>query len=571
MIDGRPRPAGTRLENRNVMDRHQQKQWIFRRLRGAWIAHAALRMQISVENLDGCRLEFASLILVAVALVAAIAAPPALSAEVVQGAGVHATSSRQGSSNSTRHFSLSSPACRAFQSQILPDAAGAGKFRTDQLVVIRNGETLFDWSDGLVRKDAPRGMWSVSKTLTATLIGTAVQDGKLKLDDPVVRYLPELLRAPGADASRLKKIKIRDLLAMTSGFRWTENEQSPAQDQTILPFLYSEGYRDLVNYVGGRSFAAQPGEVWNYSSANAVLAMAILRNVYGAEANDMPWNNLFRPLDMKSARFEKDRHGNYVGSAYIHLSARDLAKIGELYLHDGVIGGKRLLPEGWVDKVAKVPVAQSLDNVRVNGPFAEAGLYSQGSFWLNRAVPGGERPYPHLPESMMFASGLMGQGLIVLPEQGLIIARTAHDDPLATLPADIVIGNAVRCFAPDASGVSRGAPLALKTDMGKPFNPFSIFEDLSEFEHTLSQGTLQGMMAKELCSCHFITGLSVDECIARSPVPTLAAHAMADIATDDRQKIVSITPRFSDRPTQARVNLKAPREGCRLTYGAADP
>jgi len=299
--------------------------------------------------------------------------------------------------------------------------------------------------------------------------------------------------------------------------------------------------------------------------------MAVLRKVYGAEANDLPWNNLFRPLGMKSARFEKDRSGTYVGSAYIHLSARDLAKVGKLYLNDGVVGGRRLLPEGWVDKVAKAPVAKSIENVKAGGPFSEAGLYSQGGFWLNRSAKGVGRVYPHLPESMLSASGLFGQNLIVLPEQGLIIARTAHDDPKAVFQYDVLVANALKCFAPDAPGVPRGPPLALKTDKEEAFNPFSIFESLGEFDQTMSQGTLPGMMAKELCSCHFITGLSIDECISRSPVPTMAAHALADIATDEPRKTINITPRFSSRSTQARSNRKAPREGCSLTYGAADP
>jgi CubicO group peptidase (beta-lactamase class C family) len=552
------------------MGLYQQEKSSFLRLQGTLVALVTVRMRGSVDSRDSCRRDFAGSILMVVTMMAVCFAPPAGSTEALPGKGF-AANSHPRSSGPAAKISLATPACRAFLSQILPNAAGDGSVQTDQLVVIRNGQKLFDWSDGIVRKDAARGMWSVSKTLTATLIGTAVQDGKIKLDDPVTRYVPELLTAKGADTARLKQIKIRHLLAMTSGFLWTETPQAPAREQTDLAFLYSEGYRDLVGYIGSRPFAAKPEQSWNYSSANAVLAMAVLRRVYGSEANDVPWNNLFRPLGMKSARFEKDRNGTYVGSAYIHLSARDLAKVGELYLNDGVVGGKRLLPEGWVNQVAREPVTKSIDNVRAAGPFSEAGPYSKGGFWLNRSVPGIGRAYPHLPESMLYASGLFGQALIVLPEQGLVIARTAHDGATTVLQADVIVANAMKCFAPNAPGVPRGAPLALKTDTDMNFNPLSIFSDLSELNHTMNQGMLPGMIAKELCSCHFITGLSVEQCLSRSPVPPMAAHVLADIATDERRKLVSITPRFSSRSTQARINLRSPREGCSLTYGAADP
>jgi len=234
------------------MSSYQREQSIFLRPLGTWLAYATARTLSGVNNLYSRRCNFAGSILAMVALTAVSAALPAQSTEVVHAKGVAVTPLQARSSHPTNHISLTAPACRVFLSQILPNAADRGDARTDQLVVIRNGKTLFDWNDGVVRKDAARGMWSVSKTLTATLIGTAVQDGKIKLDDPVVRYLPELLTARGADVARLKQIKIRDLLAMTSGFRWLENPRAPAQEQTDLPFLFSEGYRDLVRYVGVR-------------------------------------------------------------------------------------------------------------------------------------------------------------------------------------------------------------------------------------------------------------------------------------------------------------------------------
>ena len=465
-------------------------------------------------------------------------------------------------------ISMSTPACAAFKEQIQPKL-GDGASKTDQLVVLRNGQKVFDWSDGVVKKDSPHEMWSVSKTIAATLIGTAIQEGKIKLDDPIANYFPELVTDKKVDHAMFNKIKIRDLLAMTSGFQWTESALKSTKAQSDLPFLYSEGYPDLVKYISHLRFASEPGKKWNYSSVNAVLEMAIIRKVYGADASDMPWNNLFRQLDIKSARFEKDRSGTYVGSAFAHLSAEDLAKVGQLYLNDGVWNGKRLLPEGWVDSVSKKLVPQSSSTAKQRSDFGDLGPYSAGSFWLNMPVKGVGKPFPHLPENAYFASGLFGQGLIVLPEQNIVIARTGHNDPGVEPHYDEIVANAMKCFAPEDFGTPKGAPIQINDPLQLP-DPSAAIEEISGLNYLLSNGILSGMLAKELCSCHFVENLSVSECLSRGPVPTLAANLLSDIDTDDKNKMVTLNPRTTNAPAQARFNTRAPREGCKLTYGHAD-
>ena len=473
------------------------------------------------------------------------------------------------STSPAKPVSLSSPACQVFQDQIQPKL-GDGASKTDQFVVYHGGQKVFDWNDGVVKKESPHETWSVSKTVTATLIGTAVQEGKIKLDDPIAGYFPELIGDKRVDHEMFDKIKIRDLMAMTSGFQWTESALKSTKEQSDLPFLFSAGYPDLVKYISHLAFASEPGQKWNYSSVNAVLEMAIIRKVYGTDANDMPWNNLFRQLDLKSARFEKDRSGTYIGSAYVHLSAEDLAKIGQLYLNDGVWNGKRLLPEGWVDSVSRKQVPQSSSTAKQRSDFGDLGPYSAGSFWLNKPVKGVGKPFPHLPDSAYFASGLFGQALIVLPDQNMVITRTGHNDPGVDPHYDEIVGNAMKCFAASEPGTPRGAPLQVANGPLQLPDPTKAIEEITDLNYILDQGILSGMLAKELCSCHFVENMSVSECLNRSPIPTVAANLLSDINTDDKSKIITLNPRLTNAPAQARFNTQTPREGCKLTYGYAD-
>ncbi len=422
-----------------------------------------------------------------------------------------------------------------------------------------------------MKKDSARAMWSISKTVTATLMAAAIQDGKVKLDDPVVKYLPEILKDARVDRKRFSQIKVRDLLAMTSGLQWNENDKVSTREQSVLDLLHSKGYRDMTAHVSRLPFASEPGTKWNYATVNAILSMAILKKVYGTEANDMPWNKLFKPLGMKSVRFEKDRTGTYVGGAYVHMSARDLAKLGQLYLNDGVAGGKRLLPENWVSSMASASVPMTAKNIEGLKQFNLPTAYSQGGFWLNKSVDGRPRPYPNLPESMILAGGLLGQSLVILPEQNIVIARTGHDKHDSEMPLDSVVANALKCYAPDAPGLARNTqPVQPKSTGFKLPSPKDAFEGIDSLNYISENGRLAGMLAKEICSCRFITGLGTNECISRTPVPTAMAHLLNNIQVDEAKKTVTVHPRFANAPAQGSFNKRSPREGCRMSYGYAD-
>jgi CubicO group peptidase (beta-lactamase class C family) len=343
-------------------------------------------------------------------------------------------------------FSMISKACREWQSLTIDYRKTENGMQTDQVAVIRgSGEILFSWADAPYKKSSPHQLWSASKTVSSMLLATAIVDGKVKLTDRMTQFLPAAQRRNPSSLSAFSAITIEHLLEMTSGFKWSEHSTDGVEEASVLPLMYSEGYKNFTRYIFDVDMVAHPGQVWNYSSINADLMMAVLKKVYRNSYDEFPWKNLFNPLAMKSARFEQDSAGVYLGAAYVYLSAEDMTKLGMLMLKDGVVNGRRLLPEGWVAR-SNEPVKLSLAKIRTRADLQDFGVLSKGGWWLNRPVPGVGKPYPRSPDSLLFADGYLGQWIAVLPEQGLVLARTGHERESAK-HIDKFIAGAVACFA----------------------------------------------------------------------------------------------------------------------------
>lgn len=343
--------------------------------------------------------------------------------------------------------SLESRACREWRRVAIEQWQNPTGLHSDQIVVAKaNGEVLFNWARAPYRSNSRHQLWSASKTISATLVATAIAQGKVQITDRLEQFFPLSLRRNVRGASSYKAVTVASLMDMTSGFRWNERADADPQDVSDLPLMYSEGYKNYTRYLIDTEFAAAPGRVWNYSSLNANLMMAILKKAYRTSYDDMPWANLFRPLGMKSAVFEQDEAGTYIGASYIYLSAEDLTKFGRLFLNDGMVGDQRLLPKGWVE-FASQPVAKSYAKVRSRADFKNFGVYSKGGWWLNRPVPGVGKPFPKSPANLLLASGFLGQWLAVLPDQGLVIARTGYEREAEHRHFDNFLSGAIACFA----------------------------------------------------------------------------------------------------------------------------
>ena len=228
---------------------------------------------------------------------------------------------------------------------------------------------------------------SITKSIVSALVGIAIDKGIIgSVDDKVLDYIPELKSQD--DDIRKKQITIRHLLTMTSGFKWEEMGEWFFSDTSSA--ISDAWYRPLVG---------NPGEVYNYDSASTDLLTVILTRATTQAVQTFAIENLFAPLDITNFEWEKDPAGYYRGSAGLVMKARDLAKIGQLYLQNGQWDKQQIIPSEWIDQSVT-------EHVRVD----EAISY--GYLWRSRQV-GAIRHY--------YGMGYAGQYLMVVPDLKMVV------------------------------------------------------------------------------------------------------------------------------------------------------
>ncbi|MGB1558778.1 MAG: serine hydrolase domain-containing protein, partial [Oceanococcaceae bacterium] len=254
--------------------------------------------------------------------------------------------------------------------------------------------------------------WSVAKSFVSTLVGMALGDGLIaSLDDPISLYVPELL------GSGYEGVPIRHVLQMSSGvgFDETYNDRfSDIQQFFVKVFILGQRADDVVPRYGSE---APAGSVFHYISLDTQALGMLLRRVYQRPLVELLSERIWQPLGMEADAFwnvDRDAEGAMeVAFCCLNARLRDYAKLGRLYLNDGVWEGQRLLPEGWV-QAATTP----------GGPHLEPGAspydYGPRGYGYQWWVPEGyEREY--------FAAGVWGQYIYVSEPDKLIIVRSSVD------------------------------------------------------------------------------------------------------------------------------------------------
>ncbi|MDR6879467.1 serine hydrolase [Bacillus sp. 3255] len=276
--------------------------------------------------------------------------------------------------------------------------------RTQAIVVVKDGKIVAERYATGIGVDTPLLGFSVTKSVTNALIGILVRQGKLKVDQaaPIATWNHE--RDPR------QTITIEELLRQTSGLalKQTSSGFDPASRMIFLE-------RDMAGFVESAKQVATPGSQWAYTDGNYILLSRIIRDVVGGRASDVrqfSQRELFGPIGMEHVTLEFDATGTPNGAMSMLASARDWARFGLLYLNDGMAGTERILPEGWV----QFSSSQTLDTG-----------YGAG-FWINVAA-NGNAPYglpwgmPHVPHDAFFAMGNMGQHVVIVPSQNLVVVR----------------------------------------------------------------------------------------------------------------------------------------------------
>jgi hypothetical protein len=268
-----------------------------------------------------------------------------------------------------------------------------GKNKSRAVVVIYKDQIIAEkYGDGFSKDSRILG-WSMTKSIMSTVFGVLQHQNKINIQDKAP------IKSWQKDAR--KNITIHNLLQMNSGLEWDENYDE-ISDATKMLFLE----RDMTKMQEEKSLTGTTNASWNYASGTTNLLSGILRKQFPTHQAylDFWYTDFIDKIGMNSMVVESDLAGNYVASSYAWATARDWAKFGLLYLHNGNWNGEELFNKKWVDYIT-TPTPTS------NGTYG-------AQFWLNA-----EKQFKEVPANMYFADGYQGQRVYILPDQDLVIAR----------------------------------------------------------------------------------------------------------------------------------------------------
>jgi CubicO group peptidase (beta-lactamase class C family) len=272
--------------------------------------------------------------------------------------------------------------------------------RTRAVVVVQNGRIVGERYARGFTADTPLIGWSMTKTVINALVGILVKDGRLAVNRPAP--VPEW---QSADDPR-RAITLDQLLRMSSGLEFDESAWNPVSDVTVMLL----GRPDAGLYAARKSLTTVPGTVWQYSSGTTNIISRALRAVINDDAiyTEFPRRALFGRIGMASALIEADASGAFIGSSFGYATARDWARLGMLYVNDGVWDGQRILPEGWVAYTRSPAPADPLRRYGAHVWLKVAAEYSGDAV---------------LPADAFHAIGHAGQFVTMIPSANLVVVR----------------------------------------------------------------------------------------------------------------------------------------------------
>ncbi len=265
------------------------------------------------------------------------------------------------------------------------------------VVVVQDGRLVGEAYGPGFNERTPLLGWSMTKTVTAALVGLMQQEGRLEIDD---RGL-----FPEWSGGARRDIALVDLLAMESGLSFNE---SYGDVTDVTRMLYLEP--DMGAYAASLPAEAAPGTRFNYSSGETVLISRYWMSRFSnpAEALAFPRRALFDAIGMRSAVLEADQAGTFAGSSYLYATARDWARFGLLIAENGRWAGQQVLDPAIIARIAEPS-------------FASGGAYTKGQAWQNG--PGGTDSAYELPEETIWMSGHDGQSVAIIPSERLVVVR----------------------------------------------------------------------------------------------------------------------------------------------------
>lgn len=275
------------------------------------------------------------------------------------------------------------------------------QYRFTGVIVVKDGKILLE---KYALGEKPTDRWttfSVAKSMTSTLIGAAIKDKWITSEyDPITKYLPEL------KGSAYDGVSLREVMTMTSGAKWNEDYTDPKSDVVLSSIgKYDNETNPLILYMAKLKREAEPGTKFVYKTGETDLAgLALARALAGKTLAQYASEKIWAPFGMEQDGFwVTDLAGQERGGCCMSMTLRDYARMGLFMLGGGVVNGKSILPDGWVDRATTNQLPKSAKD--------EKGKpQSYGYFWWTETPPNYR------------ASGIFGQGINIYPDDHLVIA-----------------------------------------------------------------------------------------------------------------------------------------------------
>lgn len=265
---------------------------------------------------------------------------------------------------------------------------------TYALLVIKNGELVYERYDHGANAFYLQYSWSMAKSITQALVGILVKQGRIDIYEP--------LGLPEWQGDARNDITLDHLLQMRSGLQFQEDYVDGAASD-VIPMLMFDGRHDTGAFAAAKPLVHEPGSYSDYSSGTTNIICRYLKEVVGGGASGMLRfmnDELFEPIGIRTATPKFDTSGTFIGSSFLQAIPQDFARFGLLYLRGGSWNGREILPREWVD-YARSPSGIS-----------EEGLVHSAHWWVRADNP---RQY--------YCSGYDGQRIICDPDRDLVVVR----------------------------------------------------------------------------------------------------------------------------------------------------
>ena len=275
---------------------------------------------------------------------------------------------------------------------------------TAAYIIVYKGRIIAERYANGANRDMQLESWSMGKSIVGTLVGMLIHQGALRLEDPAP--VPEWRKTPGDPRARIRVI---DLMRMSSGLRFSRGspEDIPGYHDHDLGYT---GAIDAFAWATTRPLQFEPNTFGRYRNAEPLALGLLVRDAVrqrGEEYLTWPQRALFDKIGIRRQVLETDPYGNFLLNGFDYGTARNWARLGLLYLHDGVWLGERLLPEGWRTFVS------------TPAPAWRDSTYG-AMVWVNA------RGVWRLPRDAFAFRGAGGQDTYVIPSRDLVIVRMGH-------------------------------------------------------------------------------------------------------------------------------------------------